>query len=63
LVPFEAAALLTLGSGAMFAQEQQQDGTTQEDGVLVNASNRGIYCVPVPYYASGNDDLVYELPL
>jgi Ca2+-binding RTX toxin-like protein len=57
-----AVALLALGAGAVFAQEEQrpQEGTIEEDGVFVEANNQIVHCVGVPCVASGNDDLVYE---
>jgi Ca2+-binding RTX toxin-like protein len=55
-----AVALLALGAGAVFAQEQQQEGTIEEDGVFVKANNQVIHCHGIPCTASGNDDLVYE---
>lgn len=52
------AVLVAMGASAVFAQEQE--GTTQEDGIFVAANNQIIHCQGVPCTASGNDDLVYE---
>ncbi len=54
-----AVALLALGAGAVFAQEQPA-GTIEEDGIFVKASNQRIQCTGVPCTATGNDDLVLE---
>ena len=61
-------ALLALGAGAVFAQEEQGSGGSQEGegsedlegAVFTGSNNQVIQCIGVPCRASGSSDLVYE---
>ena len=63
-----AVALLALGAGAVFAQEEGGSGGSQEGegsgelegAVFTGSNNQVIQCIGVPCRASGSSDLVYE---